>query len=161
MAHAFRTVSAKPTFGTVNNILNQGDYLQRKKGILFYSLTSNCNLNCCNKLIRVNNYYNKYLFGSANLINKQNNIPFDKQNLVAGQYTYMDLSGVCCVTDISLCNSISLCPCPCPINVETATEPFYFTNLIDPFGQLFGNTQCGNELNYTQYMRYDKKLSKY
>jgi hypothetical protein len=92
-------------------------------------------------------------------------IPFDKQNLVAGQYTYMDLSGVCCAINGPICNNIfidecSQCALPCPINVATATKPFYFTNTIDPLGQLFGNSQCG-ELGYTHYMRYLNKSSIY
>jgi hypothetical protein len=50
----------------------------------------------------------------------------------------------------------SKCALPCPINVASATAPFYFTNTIDPLGELFGNSQCG-ELNYTHYMRYNIK----
>jgi hypothetical protein len=164
MAHAFRTISAKPTFGTINNnFISQSDYLERKKGDLIYSLTSNCNLNCCNKLIKTGSYQTKNLFSLGQLTNLKNKkliIPFDKQNLVAGQYTYMDLSGVCCAINGPICTNIfvndcSQCQLPCPINVSSATQPFYFTNTIDPIGQLFGNTQCG-ELRYTHYMRYNK-----
>ena len=54
-------------------------------------------------------------------------------------------------------NNCIQCLSPCPINVATATKPFYFTNTIDPLGQLFGNTQWG-ELNYTHYMRYKKNV---
>jgi hypothetical protein len=167
MAHAFKPISAKPTFGTVNNgrFISQSDYLNNKKGYLFYSQTSNCNLNCCNKLIKTNSYKNKYLFNLGQLTNQINKgiiVPFDKQNLVAGQYTYMDLSGVCCAIDGSICtdifvNDCTQCDLPCPINVATSTQPFYFTNTIDPLGQLFGNSQCG-ELNYTHYMRYKKNV---
>ena len=49
-------------------------------------------------------------------------------------------------------------PCnPCqttdevPIIVSDDTLPFYMANTIDPLGELFGRTQCG-ELNYTKYM---------
>jgi hypothetical protein len=161
MAHAFKSIPAKPTFGTVNakNIYSQSDYLQSKKASLIYSLTSNCNLNCCNKLIKTDSYQTKNSF-YLGLTNNLLVIPFNKQNLVAGQYTYMDLSGVCCVIQGPICSNIfvndcSQCDLPCPINVTTATQPFYFTNTIDPRGELFGNSQCG-ELNYTHFIRYDK-----
>ena len=31
MAHAFKNISAKPTFGTLREELNQSDYINRKK----------------------------------------------------------------------------------------------------------------------------------
>jgi hypothetical protein len=39
---------------------------------------------------------------------------------------------------------------PIPIN-QLNEIPFYINYTIDPYGQLFGNSQCG-ELNYTKYM---------
>ena len=40
MAHAFKTIPAKSTFGTLQEELNQSDYINRKKKnvILFYIL---------------------------------------------------------------------------------------------------------------------------
>lgn len=165
MAHAFKSVSARPTFGTINDnrYISHSDYLNWKKGTAIYAQISNCNMNCCNKLIKTDSYNTKNLYNLGritNLSNKKLVVPFNKQNLVAGQYTYMDLSGVCCAINGPVCTNIyvndcSQCLSPCPINVATATQPFYFTNTIDPLGQLFGNDQCG-ELNYTRYMRYIK-----
>jgi len=162
MAHAFKSVSAKPTFGTINDnrIISQSDYLQNKKASLLYSQITNCNINCCNKLIKTNSYQTKNLFnlGRTNIVDALT--PFDKQDLVSGQYTYMDLSGVCCAIDGPPCSNsfvfdCSQCDVPCPINVASATQPFYFTNTIDPRGELFGNTQCG-ELRYTHYSTFIK-----
>ena len=36
MAHAFKTISAKPTFGTLQPNLYQSDYINRKKGIIVF-----------------------------------------------------------------------------------------------------------------------------
>ena len=162
MAHAFKSVSAKPTFGTINDNKygSQSDYLREKKAYRLYSLISNCNLNCCNKLIKTDSYQTKNLYNRGRL-NTLLGVSFDKQNLVAGQYTYMDLSGVCCAINGPICNNIfiddcSKCALPCPINIATSTLPFYFTNTIDPLGELFGNSQC-DELGYIHYMRYFNK----
>ena len=44
MAHAFKTISAKPTFGTLRENLYQSDYINRKKRIIAYCKThSGCN----------------------------------------------------------------------------------------------------------------------
>ena len=42
MAHAFKNISAKPTFGTLREELNQSDYITRKKN------------KCCNNNLPVN-----------------------------------------------------------------------------------------------------------
>jgi len=59
------------------------------------------------------------------------------------------------------CNDVILCKCdygnnpqcnPCVIiNTEDKCSPFYYDNIIDPLGELFGASQCG-EMNYTRYM---------
>ena len=72
----------------------------------------------------------------------------NKSNLISGQYMKENLSDVCTVSDIIGS------PCQNNTNVKidptTATVPFYYTYQIDPIGELFGNTQCG-ELNFTRY----------
>lgn len=134
MAHAFTPIPAKPTFGTLKENLYQSDYINRKKSRLVYCRTpSYCNI-----------------------------FPINKGNLIMGQYTKLNLNNICTVSNgtppTQPCSNNNPCePCqnniPVIINPNYATEPFYFGATIDPLGELFGASQCG-ELNYTHYMVY-------
>jgi len=108
MARAFAVIPAKPTFGTLNDVIYQSDYLAVKKAKI-----------CCKEAP------SPYICG--------------KNDLVVGQYLKMNLNGVTTVSS----NTI----------VPTKKIPFYESNTIDPIGELFGNTQCG-ELNYTKYLQF-------
>lgn len=66
----------------------------------------------------------------------------NKYNLIIGQYTEMNLKDVITVDNIT--------STPVVINPYD-TIPFYYTNTIDPYGQLFGNSQCGIS-NYVHYI---------
>ena len=129
MAHAFKTISAKPTFGTLQSNNSQSDYVNRKKR----TVTS-----CKRSLICQKN-----------------------SNLISCQYSTENLKGVCTVSSLSPYIAPTPCsqevPCtPCQnnnlviIDPQNATSTFYNQYNIDPLGQLFGNSQCG-ELNYTMY----------
>lgn len=163
MAHAFKTISAKPTFGTLKENLYQSDYINRKKGIITV-----CNSSSRCQRIRVAPSYNT--INSFNIgryvlsLDKCNVLPVNKSNLIISQYTKTNLTDVCTVSNID--PNIHPAPCssnlpcdPCQNNTHiiidpiSTTIPFYYTCQIDPLGQLFGNTQCG-ELNYTQYMGF-------
>jgi len=151
MAHAFKKIPAKPAFGTLNQVGFQSDYISNKKAKITYCLN------------RVNTNYDQY-----NLYNKGRSIyrcilPFNKMNLVAGQYSKMNLLSVCTVIDGNPCSQIdscSGCATNASINATTATEPFYQTNTIDPVGDLFGQSQCGIN-NYTRYMEYSPPIKHY
>ena len=54
----------------------------------------------------------------------------NKYNLIIGQYSEMNLKDVVTVD--------SIVP-PVVINPDETEIPFYYTNTIDPYGQLFGN----------------------
>jgi hypothetical protein len=154
MAHAFAPIPAKPTFGTLKQNIYQSDYITRKKAKLTYCTTPAY----CNKVKNSNSYaelnaYNlgRYVYG----LDTCNVIAINKGNLVMGQYTKLDLTGICTVIPTTPCDIINDCePCsnhtPVPI-IATNNIPFYFNNTIDPIGQLFGTSQCG-ELNYTKNM---------
>ena len=107
MSRAFNVIPAKPTFGTLGEVIYQSDYLEVKK---------------------------------ARVLCKKTKIPYrcNKTDLVTGQYLKMNLNGVVTVSS----NNID----------STSKAPFYDSNVIDPIGELFGNTQCG-ELNYTNYLQ--------
>ena len=159
MTHSFKTIPAKPTFGTLTQVVFQGDYLRNKKAKLAYC--NNRNPVNCNKLVRSLSYdqYNLYNTGRyLNAFSRGCILPFNKTDLIAGQYTRMNLKDVCTVINgnpCSLIDSCSACLNPAIIDPITATKPFYQTNTIDPVGALFGKTPCGT-LNFTRYMRLNK-----
>jgi len=163
MAHAFNTISAKPTFGKLRENLYQSDYINKKKGILtFCRSPSVCQRIRFAPSYNVRNSFNHGLY--ALNLKKCNICSVNKSNLIIGQYTKSNLQDICTISDIfpyskpAPCSDDDPCdPCqnnnPVIIDPTTATQPFYLTNTIDPLGQLFGKTQC-SELNYTHYMEF-------
>ena len=157
MARAFKTISAKPTFGTLQQNLYQSDYINRKKGIIVF-----CKRPCICKNIRVAPSYD--IINSLNIgfrLNKLNSLHNNKNNLIISQYTKENLKNVCTVSPLNPYTAPSYCsnsdPCdPCqnngPVIIDqlNAINTFYSGYIIDPLGELFGNSQCG-ELNYTNY----------
>jgi hypothetical protein len=150
-------MSAKATFGNLKEQLYQGDYIKRKKAILTY-----CNSpSICNKLVSSPNYENINSFNIGFRLRTRNILRDNKTNLIIGQYSKSNLAGVCTAIANTPCINLGYClPCenkdPCPIN-SNSDEPFYWNHTLDPLGQLFGNSQCG-ELNYTFYMTTDNSL---
>ena len=133
MAHAFKTISAKSTFGALQREFYQSDYINRKK-----------KLACCrNNILPINK--NNLIFGQ-----------YSKSNL----YNVCTVSkgpppSIPC--GFNNCN-----PCQNSNNViidPNSTTPFYFNYTIDPLGELFGKTSCGI-LNYTNYMILNPPLKK-
>lgn len=159
MSNAFTPIPAKPTFGNLKEKISQSDYINRKKGKYIYCTTPSF----CNKPIKSNSYA---MINSFNLgryaINVENNnsIPVNRSNLIFGQYSKLDLNNVCTVSKgappnkyCSVENPCNPCQNPGTVIIDTSVtaEPFYFGQTIDPLGELFGSSQCG-ELNYTKYM---------
>lgn len=149
---------AKPTFGTLTQVVFQGDYLRNKKAKLSYC--NNRNVVNCNKLVRSASYneYNLYNKGRyLNALAKGCILPFNKTDLIAGQYSKMNLSSVCTAIDGPPCSLIDSCPgCEVGAKIDaTIDSPFCQTNTIDPVGALFGKSQCGIN-NFTRYMVYKK-----
>jgi hypothetical protein len=152
-------ISAKPTFGTLRPNLYQSDYINRKKGLSTFCKTPAY----CNKLKVASSYSNLNLF--KNRLQNCKILPINKSNLIIGQYTKLNIDNICTVSDINYepapCGTSSdSVPCnPCQINnpviidPASATNPFYYTYQIDPIGELFGKSQCG-ELNYIHYMNF-------
>lgn len=160
MTHAFKTISAKPTFGTLKPNLNQSDYINRKKGLITFCKTpSYCGQLKASSSYDIRNSFNigRYTRGLDN----SKILSANKSNLIIGQYSKFNVNNICTVSVIdpdyppAPCDSQNPCnPCQNPNSVQidsSLTEPFYQTKQIDPLGELFGRTQCG-ELNYTQYM---------
>jgi hypothetical protein len=163
MAHAFAPIPAKPTFGTFRQNLYQSDYINRKIAKIIY-----CNnKSICGRLSIASDFKQRALFKTGldaiNLLRCSNGIiPINKANLIMGQYTKLDLKPVCSVFNKTKYNSLQCldnnfigCPNNSPVIIDpNSIIPFYYNNIIDPCGGLFGNTQCG-ELNYTSYMVFN------
>jgi len=166
MAHAFKTISAKPTFGTLKQHLYQSDVINRKKGIITL-----CNSHSRCQRIRLAssfNTINSFYLGRYSLrVKNCNTLHVNKSNLIIGQYTKSNLNNICTVQTIN--PSLNPAPCgtgtnsipcdPCqnntPVTIDSSSsKPFYQLYQIDPLGELFGQTQCG-ELNYTHYMAFN------
>jgi len=155
MAHAFKIIPAKPTFGTLrqNAFAFQSDYIALKKSKLVYchSFTS------CGKPKKMINYNQMNLFNngqrlSYNYLANNHLIPFNKSDLISGLYSKMDLKNVCTLIIGLPCSNIDTCTaCKNAVSINAAsTMPLNWTNTIDPVGALFGNTPCGIQ-NFTNY----------
>ena len=166
MAHTFNSIPAKPTFGRLRQNLYQSDYINRKKGIINFCRFPNAT---CKKVNVSSSYYliNSYNLGKYTLnLDKCNIIPVNKSNLIIGQYSAANLSNVCTVQPSSPYTKPTPCgdniPCnPCQNNTPVIVSPgtvFYQNNIIDPLGELFGKTPCG-ELNYTHFMVFNPPTS--
>ena len=142
MAHSFKNFSANPAFGANKEANNAGDYILRKKARATFCKSSTC---------PPRYYFNTQ--GDLNLLrtakyldNINDHLTFDKNNLNINLVTKLDLNDVCVIADAS--NNI------CTTNIVYSEIPDFYTKyIIDPSGNLFGNTQCGvnNFLNYLVY----------
>jgi hypothetical protein len=156
MSHAFATIPAKPTFGTLNEKISQGDFINRKKSKNMYCMNSKL----CGKMKNVNSYDTLNSFNLGLRLKIPNIGYVNKYNLITAQYSKLNLNGVCTVSKgappTTHCSSETPCN-PCQnndaviIDTSTTSVPFYLGQTIDPLGELFGRTQCG-ELNYVKYM---------
>lgn len=136
---------ARPTFGTFKKTTDAGDYIHRKK-----ATRATCSPNvvsCCSQLnkTRNNSQSDLILLNNAKLYNRRDNFAFSAKDLNINLITALDLSGVCVVLD----TSGNICPTPLEY---TALQDFYVRYIIDPKGELFGNTPCGQN-NYQHYLR--------
>ena len=76
MAHAFKTIPAKSTFGTLQEELNQSDYINIKK-------------RKCNSILYTNKSNTILYTNKSNLIVRPQ---LNKSNLIFGQYNNIHLS---------------------------------------------------------------------
>jgi len=147
-------MSGNSTFGKLNENLYQSDYISRKKSQLTYCNSSSY----CNQITSATSYsqINSYNLGVyVNSLVSCNIVPVNKGNSVVAQFSKLNLNNVCTVNKgsppLQPFTYASCNPAPVIINPTSNSPPFYITNTIDPLGELFGLTQCG-ELNYTNYM---------
>lgn len=129
MAHAFKTIPAKPTFGTVQPLIYQSDYLNIKKKQILSNIR-------CNPNLGYDYYYLLYKSRGTTQINPL--------NLVYNLYSQENLYKV---NTLAYNNNLSV-----PVTkINPSSTPLYNYYTIDPEGQLFGDSPCG-ELNYVNYV---------
>jgi len=132
MAHAF---PARPTFQQIQSLNYASDYLLDKKRRLLHIDSRRI----------IKNYDNYYL------LNKEIRNKFNRANLLYNLYSKENLNQVTTVASNPKDIKVN--------NINPTLKPFYQYYTIDPKGQLFGNSQCG-ELNYTKYMEPDLLYNK-
>jgi hypothetical protein len=141
MAHSFKTNSGRSTFGTFREPSDAGSYILNKKAKTIY-----CKPNICTN--------NKNVGSESNLLtlNRANRLTFyycrdvNKSNLNINLITKLNL------TDVPVIENMAF-ESPTTIDVSNNTTNPYLYYTIDPCGNLFGNTICGqsNYLNYQEY----------
>ena len=140
MAHSFKNFSAKAAFGANKGSSEAGDYILKKKARATY-----CTSSMCPPRYNLNTQGDLNLLRTAKYIDRS--MPFNKNNLNINLVTKLDLTDVCVIEDASgnVCANDGI--------IYSEIPNFYNRYIIDPSGQLFGNTQCGvnNFLNYLVY----------
>ena len=128
MAHVFNNISAKSTFGTLQQELYQSDYINRKK-------------NKCNTILPVNK--SNLIVGQYTKLNLYNVCTLSNGFPPSNPCEFNNDCNPCQTEDVVKINASSTDP-----------NPFNFKYTIDPLGELFGKTPCGI-LNYTNYMVFN------
>ena len=131
-----QTTLGNETFGKLNPSTPAGCYTNKKRTQYSYCNPSRC--------VKVQNYQDLYTLRAAvdlKYHNNQNIIKAQKNNLVSGLYTELDLNGVKVISNST--TNVS------PTTINFVSLPYIDYN-IDPSGELFGNTICGlnNFINY-------------
>lgn len=144
MAHSFKFIPARRTFGAFNEPLDAGEYISNKKAKATFCLANNCTAGT-----KVKTQSNLLLFKKSNYLNYYqytNNI--NPTNLNINLITKLNLQDVPVIQ-----SSNPPYESPTSILSNSATSTIYLDYNIDPSGNLFGNTPCGlsNYLNYLEY----------
>ena len=144
MPHSFNNFSAKSAFGANKESNYAGDYILRKKAKATF-----CTSGSCPKRYFLNTQSELNLLNQSKSINNAKcYLPFNKNNLNINLVTKLDLTNVCVIEDASgnTCANNGI--------IYTEIPNFYNRYVIDPSGNLLGNTQCGTS-NYLNYLVYN------
>ena len=144
MAHSFKFIPARPTFAAFFESNDAGAYILNKKAKATFCAANNCTTNT-----KVKSQGNLLLLKKSNYLNFYqctNNI--NPTSLNINLITKLNLQ------DVPVIQS-NISPYETPTNLvpNTETSTIYLDYVIDPSGNLFGNTPCGlsNFLNYLEY----------
>jgi hypothetical protein len=133
MRHSFQTNSGKSTFGTFKESQTGGDYIYNKKAKATY-----CSGNIC---VPANTQNNLLLLKRSNYLNYYACSNINTSNLNINLLTKLNLLNVPVVRS-------NISPFECPAYITTS---YYLNYVIDPSGNLFGNSACGY-LNFETYL---------
>jgi hypothetical protein len=141
MKHSFKTSSGRPAFGVFNEPLEASEYIYNKK-----AKTTFCKANVCVPSRKVITESNLLLLKRSNYLSYypyKNRI--NMANLNSNLITKLDL------LDVPVIQSNNS-PFEVPTSLSSTSTP-YLDYIIDPNGNLFGNSTCGinNYLNYRIY----------
>lgn len=127
------TTTGKQTFGQFSSSQTAGDYISTKKAKSTY-----CNSKICFPKTPTSNQSDYLLLKNANYIRYSTTQGENKNNLVSGLTTTIDLLHVPVIQNTA---GVS------PATISTSSIA-YLTYAIDPSGVMFGNTICGlNDIN--------------
>jgi hypothetical protein len=151
----------KSAFCKVKESIDGGEYILNKKAKNIYSpnichqnkkAKNICSPNICHQNKNVNSESNLLMLKKANTLKFNSFISkFNKSNLYINLYTKLDLKDVCTISNLSNNFPISITRDVPAIN---PVEPTFSNYVIDPSGNLFGNTPCGIN-NFVNYMVYN------
>ena len=137
----FKPYMGKNTFGVLKESKEAGEYILKKKAI-----TTFCSPNVCTPSRTVVTQSNRLLLKKANAIYfGVCQDPYNTANLNINLVTVLDLSGVPVIQQND--------PYAVPAQLDVTSTP-YLDYVIDPCGNLFGNTICGTN-NYQNYLKFN------
>jgi hypothetical protein len=149
MSGIFKSCYGKSAFCKVKEPIDGGEYILNKKAKNTY-----CSPNICHPNKNVNSESNLLMLKKANTLKFNSFISnFNKSNLYINLYTKLNLKRVCTITNLSNNN----CPIAITQNVPAITLEPFSNYVIDPSGNLFGNTPCGIN-NFVNYMVYNNNF---
>ena len=160
-------VSAMPAFASWKKPASANEYTAHKKSAAFYCAERMSA--GCPRMRRGGgggSYAARSLFASGAMAAKRGNgignginvrraletRQFNKNSLLVGSRTVMNLGSACSLILQPPCDPDACASCGEPVTLCINDKPFFCNYYIDPVGDLFGRSQCG-ELNYTHYMR--------
>ena len=155
-------ISALPTFASWKKPVSANEYTARKKGATYFC-AERASANCPRRLrgggSGGGSYAERNWFatGAANVGRKNVRKALEtwqanKTSVRIGARTAMDLGSACSLILQPPCDPEACASCSVPVTLCVNDKPFFCNYYIDPVGDLFGRSQCG-ELNYTHYMR--------
>ena len=151
MSFAFKqslSLPGKPAYGLYANQLNAGEYILYKK-----ARSTFCNANSCPVKPVLNSQGSKLLLQNAKYIQCYcSQLPFDLTKLNINLITSLDLQDCCTIQSNPSSPTLPSCDVYIP-PPNSSNPPFYTSYTIDPYGCLFGLTQCGTN-NYLRRLVY-------
>jgi len=138
----FKPYMGKNTFGVLKESQDAGQYILNKT-----ATTSFCSPNVCVAGKTVASQSSRLILRKANKIYfRACQDPYNTANLNINLVTKLNLTGVPVIQE-------NAAPYNVPTTLDVTVAP-YLNYTIDPSGNLFGNTVCGEE-NFQNYLQFN------